>query len=62
MVVLCDTMQCHVVIYRLDPKKSGGGTQSFSITPRAYMAKAFFSLAMAVYILGRYSWRHRGDF
>ena len=38
------------------------GPKVLASPPRAYMAQAFFSLAMAVYTLGGYNWRHRGDF
>ena len=51
-----------VTNYRQDPNKSGGGTQSFSTPPTAYMAEANFSLAVADYTLGGYNWRHCSDF
>ena len=38
------------------------GPKVLASPPRAYMAQAFFSLDMAVYTLGGYNWRHRGDF
>ena len=38
------------------------GPKVLASPPRAYMAQAFFSLAMAVYTLDGYNWRHRGDF
>ena len=38
------------------------GPKVLASPPRAYMAQAFFSLAMAVYTLGGYNWRHHGNF
>ena len=38
------------------------GPKVLASPPRAYMAQGFFSFAIAVYTLGGYNWRHRGDF
>ena len=38
------------------------GPKVLASPPTAHMAQAFFSLAMAVYTLGGYDWRHRGVF
>ena len=48
--------------YRRDPNKSGGGTQLLHAPPTAHMVHSISSLAVAVDTLGRYNWRHRGDF
>ena len=38
------------------------GPKVLASPPTAYMAQAFFSLAMAIHTLGGHNWRHRGDF
>ena len=48
--------------YRRDPNKSGGGTQLLHAPPTAHMVQSIFSFAVAVDTLGRYNWRHHGDF
>ena len=50
------------LIYRRDPNKSGGGTQLLHAPPTAHMIQSIFLFAVAVYTLGGYNWRHRGDF
>ena len=48
--------------YRREPNKSGGGTQSFSIPPSAYVVQENFLVAVADYNLGGYNRRHHDDF
>ena len=38
------------------------GPKVLASPPTAQMAQAFLSLAVAIYTLGEYNWRHRGDF
>ena len=38
------------------------GPNVLASPPTAQMAQAFLSLAVAIYTLGEYNWRHRGDF
>ena len=38
------------------------GPKVLAPPPTAHMAQAFLSLAVAIYTLGGYNWRHRGDF
>ena len=38
------------------------GPNVLASPPTAQMSQAFLSLAVAIYTLGGYNWRHRGDF
>ena len=42
--------------------RSEEGPKGLAAPLTAYMAKAMFSLPVAVDTLGGYNWRHRGDF
>ena len=55
LVVFFMDFPVNPVYYRRDPNRSGGETQSFSITPYSLNGLSTLSLAMAVYTLGGYN-------
>ena len=42
--------------------RAEAGPKVLASPPTAQMAQAFLSLTVAIYTLGEYNWRHRGDF